>query len=108
MQNNATLAIEVPNVSYYIKKKSTETFFLQHYHYFSIYSLEKLFNQNEMEIFKSVNSEGDIIIFARNSLKKSKENSLTFWKKKTLRFHKDIKLKSLKIENFFKKKNKKE
>ena len=104
MQNNATLAIEVPNVSYYIKKKSTETFFLQHYHYFSIYSLEKLFNQNEMEIFKSVNSEGDIIIFARNSLKKSKENSLTFWKKKTLRFHKDIKLKSLKIENFFKKK----
>lgn len=103
MQNHATLAIEVPNVSYYIKKNSSETFFLQHYHYFSIYSLEKLFNQNEMKIFKSVNSEGDIIIFVRNSKKKSKKNSLSSWKKRILKFHKDIQIKSSKIENFFKK-----
>ena len=57
-----------------------------------------------MEIFKSVNSDGDVIVFARNSVKKNKKNSLTFWKKKMFKFHKDIKKKSSKIENFLKKK----
>ena len=56
-----------------------------------------------MKIFKSVNSEGDIIIFVRSSKKKSKKNSLSPWKKRISKFHKDIQIKSSKIENFFKK-----
>ena len=52
-----------------------------------------------MEIFKSVNSDGDVIVFARNSVKKNKKNSLTFGKK-MFKFHKDIKKNHQKLKIF--------
>ena len=54
LSSKGIIALEVPNVEYYIDFKSSETFFLQHYHYFSFYSINKLLSISGFRIFKKI------------------------------------------------------
>jgi len=100
LSNDGIIALELPNVEHYVKKSSSETFFLQHYHYFSTYSVKKLFSQNGMKVFKIVNFSGDMVVFAKRDKKNVNIIAANKWKKEAKNFNKNIKLKNQNIKKF--------
>lgn len=96
------IALEVPNVEYYINSKSAETMFLQHYHYFSFYSIGRLLSINGFRIIKKVNQSSDMIIFAEQ-----KKHKTFFvpksWYIKCKNFKRKIAKKNVQIEKLLKK-----
>jgi 2-polyprenyl-3-methyl-5-hydroxy-6-metoxy-1,4-benzoquinol methylase len=100
LSNDGVIALELPNVEYYVKKNSSETFFLQHYHYFSTHSVKRLFSQNGMKVVKIVNFSGDMIVFAKRKTTKVKNLAPSLWIKKAKKFYKNINDKNKNIKNF--------
>tara|TARA_B110000037_G_C16859813_1_gene399546 strand:- start:8 stop:697 length:690 start_codon:yes stop_codon:yes gene_type:complete len=63
MHDKSTLSIEVPNMEFYVKQGLLEVFSLQHIHYFSIKTFEKLARIYDLKILKTIKSPENIIIF---------------------------------------------
>ena len=63
MHDKSTLSIEVPNMEFYVKEGLLEVFSLQHIHYFSIKTFEKLAIMHDLKILKTIKSPENIIIF---------------------------------------------
>ena len=72
MHNESTLSIEVPNMEFYVKQGLLEVFSLQHIHYFSIKTFEKLAIAYDLKILKTIKSPENIIIFFKKA--NSKKN----------------------------------
>ncbi len=79
MHENSVLAIEVPNIEFYVKQGLLEVFSLQHIHYFSIKTFENVANRFNLKIIKSLESPENIIIFFKKI--NSKSNKLVISKK---------------------------
>lgn len=64
--NGGLLVFEVPNMSFYIDTGLTETFTLQHYHYFNGNSLGRLFSESGFLPLNMINNKESTIIFAQH------------------------------------------
>ena len=112
MHNESTLSIEVPNMEFYVKQGLLEVFSLQHIHYFSIKTFEKLAITYDLKILKTIKSPENIIIFFKKGNSKKKELNNNIKNKKNeknekifSKFQSKIKKNQSKIENIIKKFN---
>jgi SAM-dependent methyltransferase len=89
MHDKSTLSIEVPNMEFYVKQGLLEVFSLQHIHYFSIKTFEKLARIHNLKILKTIKSPENIIIFFKKTRsKKIKFNNNIENKKNETHFNK--------------------
>lgn len=92
MHEDSVLAIEVPNVEFYVKQGLLEVFSLQHIHYFSIKAFNNIANRFNLKILQTIESPENVIIFFKKinnnskkliSNKNNKKNEIIFNKFKT-------------------------
>ena len=77
MSKNSILAIEVPNINFYLKHGLLEVFSFQHIHYFSIQTFFAICKNYNLKIIKKFETPENIIIFIKknNQIKKIKKNT---------------------------------
>lgn len=78
MNENTYLAIEVPNINFYLKNGLLEVFSFQHIHYFSPKSFKIISNDHKLKIFKIIETPENLIVLLSkkdSNIKKNKINT---------------------------------
>jgi 2-polyprenyl-3-methyl-5-hydroxy-6-metoxy-1,4-benzoquinol methylase len=70
MKSNSSLVIEVPNISYYIKKGLLEVFSLQHIHYFSTKTFINIAKKFNLSLIRFYETPENLILFLKKKQKK--------------------------------------
>lgn len=92
MNNNSILAIEVPNINFYLKNGLLEVFSFQHIHYFSMQTFFAICKSYNFKILRKFETpENIIIIIKKNNSKNKIENKIT------KKFYSDVFLNKLNI-----------
>jgi 2-polyprenyl-3-methyl-5-hydroxy-6-metoxy-1,4-benzoquinol methylase len=104
MNENSYLAIEVPNVNFYLQKGLLEVFSFQHIHYFSSKSFEVISKNHNFSIFKNFETPENLIIFLKNKVG-VKKKKINFNKLYSDTFSSKIKKNALKIKKIISKYN---
>ena len=105
LNNDGVLSIEFPHLLNLIKKKQFDTIYDEHYYYFSLTSIQKVFNNYGMIIFdveELTTHGGSLRIFVKKKV--STINNISFRVKKVLNKEKKEKLNSINGYNNFQKK----
>ena len=104
LKNDGVLSIEFPHLLNLIKKKQFDTIYDEHYYYFSLTSIQKIFNIYGMKIFdvdELATHGGSLRIYVKK--KDSVRNNVSFRVKKVLNKEKKEKLNSINGYNNFQK-----
>ena len=104
LKNDGVLSIEFPHLLNLIKKKQFDTIYDEHYYYFSLTSIQKVFNNYGMIIFdvdELTTHGGSLRIYVKK--KDSVKNNVSFRVKKVLDKEKKEKLNSIYGYNNFQK-----
>ena len=104
MNENSYLAVEVPNVNFYLQKGLLEVFSFQHIHYFSSKSFEVISKNHNFSIFKNFETPENLIIFLKNKVG-VKKKKINFNKLFSDTFSSKIKKNTLKIKKIISKYN---
>ena len=76
LHSDGLLVIEVPNATYYLKKGLMEVFSPQHIQGFSVKSLTLLLKKASFDNIYTIESENNLIAFARNNISKNENETL--------------------------------
>ena len=98
MNENSYLAIEVPNINFYLKKGLLEVFSFQHVHYFSSKSFEVISKDYNFSMFKNFETPENLIFFLKNKDNFSKNKKKNFSQLYSKNFLLKIKDNTLKIK----------
>ena len=104
LKNDGVLSIEFPHLLNLIKKKQFDTIYDEHYYYFSLTSIQKVFNNYGMIVFdvdELTTHGGSLRIYVKK--KDSVKNNVSFRVKKVLDKEKKEKLNSIYGYNNFQK-----
>ena len=75
ISNQGILFIETPNLEMIFKKSLTREFILQHLHYFSIKTLNKIFKNLSIKNYKNTKQENSLIVcFSKKKIKSKLKN----------------------------------
>ena len=76
MKSNSSLVIEVPNISYYLKKGLLEVFSLQHIHYFSTKTFINIAKKFNLSLIKFYETPENLILFFKKKQSKKFHNRI--------------------------------
>ena len=114
LKPNGTLIVETPSQNTIIQKKLTRVFILQHIHYFSEYSLIKIFQKLKFHKTKTLKENSLIIAFknkprdsSKSLTKKIKFNKFSDYKRNIKNYEKNLNNKIKNLNRIIKKEPKK-
>ena len=102
LNKNGILIIETPDLNMIFKKNLTREFILQHLHYFSIFTLKKIFNDFSILDYSTTKQENSLIVaFSQNKNQKSKSIKRNYLNKRI--FIRNLKRDIFSLNSFCKK-----